>query len=162
MASQTRRLPPPPYEVVLRGTVYEIIEQAKAFVDGKRVEGWTVWTEEETIGKNTQYMKVAIAARPEGETEGRDYVGLFTLTEQPDDLLFFRVPPRDSWDFRAHGVIGKRETIVIYKDTMFCQRAPKELGLRVLEELVNEFWHRGAAVTPLRVDPARSMDRRGF
>jgi hypothetical protein len=128
----------------------------------KTLDGWTAWGEEEAIGRNAQYTKVAIAARPQGVTEGRDYVGLLTLTEQPDGLLFLRVPPRDSWDFRAHGMIGKRATIVIYKDHMFCEQAPKDLGVRLLEDLVNDFWRRGVAVTPLRVDPARGMSRRGF
>lgn len=162
MAPQTKRLPPPPYEVVLRGTVPDIRDQVTAFLNGKRLDGWTVWAEEEAIGKNTQYTKVAVAARPEGESEGRDYVGLLTLTEQPDGLLFLRVPPRDSWDFRARGMIGKRETLVIYKDTMFCERAPKDLGIRLLEDLLNDFWRRGVAVTAVRVDPARGMSRRGF
>jgi hypothetical protein len=147
--------------VVLRGGVYQIMGEISAFVQGKERGGWVFWAEEESLGRNPQYMKVALAARPVGEAEGKDYVALVTLTEQPEGHLFLRVPPRDSWDFRARERVREREALVIYRDHLFCQRAPPELGLRLIEEMLNDFWRRGIAVSPVRIDPARPMGRRG-
>lgn len=161
MTQPTHLRLPPPYEVVLQGTPTTIIPEIQTFASAFEIDGWMFSAEQETIGRNPQYAKIALESRAASAPDENDLVGIISLVVQPEDCSFLRVPPRDSWDFRRSENHEDRQRLIIYKHDMFCRVAPRDIGLRLIEQMLNDFWRRGIAMSAVQNDPGRPMARRG-
>lgn len=161
MEKKELRLPLPPFEVVLRGSPQYLADQTVSFVQDKHIEEWNIGAELEVVGQNREYVRIAITSTTKSDAEKRDFIGIITLLEQSDDLTFFRVPPRDSWDFRVKESIDEQEGYIIYKDHEFCEFTPEKIGLLAIQDVLDHFWQKGIAATAVMNDLARPMGKRG-
>lgn len=161
MEKKQLRLPLPPFEVVLRGSPQYLADKMVSYFEDTHIEEWNIGAELEVVGQNREYVRIAITSTTTRHSEKRDFIGIITLLEQTDDLTFFRVPPRDSWDFRVKESMNEQENHIIYKDHEFCEFTPEKIGLLAIQDILDHFWQEGIAATAVINDLARPMGKRG-